>query len=158
MNFSFRYNDGCDTNGRIKTDGSENTTLCNLFFQTFQFQGTLGHIVKEPLGDAWYAPWRFFFFNYFFRYKKVLGLTFERAITSLVFDPLGLSHSLFNRDDIMTRRFAVGYNPGDDGTLTGCTAVEAVAGRQPRRGPRVLAMDYWTCWRTSDALFHLHNS
>lgn len=29
-----------------------------------------------------------------------------------------MSHILFNRDDIMTRRFAVGHNPGDDGTLS----------------------------------------
>jgi CubicO group peptidase (beta-lactamase class C family) len=50
--------------------------------------------------------------------EKVTGQTFEQAVTSLVLEPLGLSHSFFARDDIMTRRFAVGHNPGDDGTLS----------------------------------------
>lgn len=50
--------------------------------------------------------------------EKVSGLTFERAVASLVFEPLGLSHSFFARDDVMTRRFAVGHNRGEDGTLS----------------------------------------
>lgn len=49
--------------------------------------------------------------------KKVTGQTFEQAVASRVLEPLGLAHSLFARDDIMIRRFAVGHNPGDDGTL-----------------------------------------
>jgi CubicO group peptidase (beta-lactamase class C family) len=50
--------------------------------------------------------------------EKVTGWTFERAVAWLVFEPLGLSHSFFARDDIMTRRFAVGHNHGEDGTLS----------------------------------------
>jgi CubicO group peptidase (beta-lactamase class C family) len=50
--------------------------------------------------------------------EKVTGQTFERAVASLVFEPLGLSHSFFARDDIMTRRFVVGHNRGEDGTLS----------------------------------------
>ena len=50
--------------------------------------------------------------------EKVTGLTYERGIASLVFEPVGLSHSFFARDDVMTRRFAVGHNSGDDGTLS----------------------------------------
>ena len=50
--------------------------------------------------------------------EKVTGLTFERAVASLVFEPLGLSHSFFAASDIMTRRFAVGHNRGEDGTLS----------------------------------------
>jgi len=50
--------------------------------------------------------------------EKVTGLTFEKAVASLVFDPAGLSGSFFDRDDIMTRRFAVGHNRGEDGTLS----------------------------------------
>src|SRR6266508_5855268 len=50
--------------------------------------------------------------------EKVTGLTYERAVASLLFEPLGLSHSFFARDDIMTRRFAVGHNRGEDGTLS----------------------------------------
>jgi CubicO group peptidase (beta-lactamase class C family) len=48
--------------------------------------------------------------------ERVTGLTFEQAVASLVTEPLGLSHSLFTRDDIMTQRFAVGHNPSEDGT------------------------------------------
>ena len=33
-------------------------------------------------------------------------------------EPAGLSGSFFDRDDIMTRRFAVGHNRGEDGTLS----------------------------------------
>lgn len=47
--------------------------------------------------------------------EKVTGLTYERAIASLVLEPLGLDHSFFARDDVMTRRFAVGHHPGEDG-------------------------------------------
>jgi CubicO group peptidase (beta-lactamase class C family) len=50
--------------------------------------------------------------------EKVTGLTYERAIEALLLEPLEMSHSFFNRDDIMTRRFAVGHNPGQDGQLT----------------------------------------
>ena len=50
--------------------------------------------------------------------EKVTGLTYERAVASLVFEPLGLSHSFFAPEDVMTRRFAVGHNPGEDGTLS----------------------------------------
>jgi CubicO group peptidase (beta-lactamase class C family) len=50
--------------------------------------------------------------------EKVTGLTYERAVASLLFEPLGLSHSFFARDDVMTRRFAVGHNRGEDGSLS----------------------------------------
>jgi CubicO group peptidase (beta-lactamase class C family) len=50
--------------------------------------------------------------------EKVTGLTYERAVASLVLKPLGLSHSFFARDDIMTRRFAVGHNLSEDGMLS----------------------------------------
>ncbi len=47
--------------------------------------------------------------------EKVTGLTYERAVASLVLEPLGLSHSFYARDDVMTRRFAVGHNPDEAG-------------------------------------------
>jgi CubicO group peptidase (beta-lactamase class C family) len=50
--------------------------------------------------------------------EKVTGTTFERAVASLVLQPLGLAHSFYARDDIMTRRFAVGHNRSEDGTLS----------------------------------------
>ncbi len=49
--------------------------------------------------------------------EKVTGLTYEEAIASLLFEPLRLSHSFFSRDDVMTRRFTVGHNLGEDGKL-----------------------------------------
>ncbi|WP_336204032.1 serine hydrolase domain-containing protein [Nonomuraea sp. LPB2021202275-12-8] len=50
--------------------------------------------------------------------EKVTGLTYERAVASLVFEPVGLSQSFFARDDVMTRRFAVGHNLDEDGVLS----------------------------------------
>jgi CubicO group peptidase (beta-lactamase class C family) len=50
--------------------------------------------------------------------EKVTGRTYEQAVASLIFEPLELSHSLFSRDDVMTRRFAVGHNPDENGTLS----------------------------------------
>ena len=49
--------------------------------------------------------------------EKVVGMPYEKAVASLVFEPLDLSHSFFAADGVMTRRFAVGHNPGEDGTL-----------------------------------------
>ena len=50
--------------------------------------------------------------------EKVTGLTFERAVASLLFEPLGMSDTFFAAADVMTRRFAVGHNLGQDGTLS----------------------------------------
>ena len=50
--------------------------------------------------------------------EKVTGLTYERAVASLLLEPLGLAHSFFARDDVMTRRFAVGHNLDEDGKLS----------------------------------------
>jgi CubicO group peptidase (beta-lactamase class C family) len=50
--------------------------------------------------------------------EKVVGIPYEKAIASLLFEPLGLSHSFFAPDDVMTRRFAVGHNRGEDGMLS----------------------------------------
>lgn len=50
--------------------------------------------------------------------EKVTGLTYERAVASLLLEPLGLSHSFFADGEVMTRRFAVGHNPGEDGALS----------------------------------------
>ena len=50
--------------------------------------------------------------------EKITGMTYERAVASLVLEPLGLSHTFFAPGEVMTRRFAVGHNLGDDGTLS----------------------------------------
>jgi CubicO group peptidase (beta-lactamase class C family) len=50
--------------------------------------------------------------------EKVTALTFEQAIRELIFQPLGMEHSFFFPNEVMTRRFAVGHNQGPDGTIT----------------------------------------
>ncbi|GHO58174.1 serine hydrolase domain-containing protein [Ktedonobacter robiniae] len=50
--------------------------------------------------------------------ENVTGVAFEQAVAQLLFEPLGLSHSFFARDDIMTRRFAVGHDRAQDGVLS----------------------------------------
>ncbi|MEU0544020.1 serine hydrolase domain-containing protein [Nocardia sp. NPDC005978] len=50
--------------------------------------------------------------------EKVTGLTFEQAVTRLVLDPVGLAHSGYERDSIMTRRFAIGHERDEDGALS----------------------------------------
>lgn len=49
--------------------------------------------------------------------ENVTGMPYEKALAELVFGPLGLSNSFFAIEDVITRRFAVGHNPGDDGAL-----------------------------------------
>ncbi len=41
--------------------------------------------------------------------EAVTGLTYESALTELLFNPLGMDHSFFFPEDIMVRRFAVGH-------------------------------------------------
>lgn len=50
--------------------------------------------------------------------EKLTGKTYEAAIKELIFEPLGLEHSYFFTNEIMTRRFAVGHNQRPDGTIT----------------------------------------
>jgi CubicO group peptidase (beta-lactamase class C family) len=50
--------------------------------------------------------------------ENVASMPYEKAIASLVFDPLALSHSFFAPGDVMTRRFALGHNAGKDGTVS----------------------------------------
>jgi CubicO group peptidase (beta-lactamase class C family) len=66
--------------------------------------------------------------------EKVTGLTYERAVASLVLEPLGLSHSLLAPGDVMTRRFAVGHNPGEDGTPAVARMWRGPRGRNPGGG------------------------
>jgi CubicO group peptidase (beta-lactamase class C family) len=50
--------------------------------------------------------------------EVITGQTYEDAVRSLVLEPLGLGHSFFARDDVMTRRFSVGHNRAPDGSLS----------------------------------------
>ncbi|MEJ3748068.1 serine hydrolase domain-containing protein [Actinomycetes bacterium KLBMP 9797] len=49
--------------------------------------------------------------------ENVTGLSFEKAVAALVLEPVGLSNTFFDVDDIMVRRFAVGHNRDEDGSL-----------------------------------------
>ncbi|USX53019.1 serine hydrolase [Lentzea sp. HUAS12] len=45
--------------------------------------------------------------------ENVTGQTYEQAITTLLLEPLGLRNTHFDRDAVMTRRFAVGHEKGE---------------------------------------------
>jgi CubicO group peptidase (beta-lactamase class C family) len=66
--------------------------------------------------------------------EKAVGRPYEKAMASLVFEPLGLSHSFFAPGDVMTRRFAVGHNLGEDGTLSIARLWKGPRGRNPGGG------------------------
>ncbi|KUG51636.1 hypothetical protein AVL62_10030 [Serinicoccus chungangensis] len=46
--------------------------------------------------------------------EVVTGRTYEQAMAELIFGPLGLEHSLFLPEDVMTHRFAVGHVPAGE--------------------------------------------
>jgi CubicO group peptidase (beta-lactamase class C family) len=73
--------------------------------------------------------------------EKVTGLTFERAVASLVLEPLGLAHSFYAHDEVMTRRFAVGHNRGEDGTLSIARLRRRPRGDNPGGGLAASAAD-----------------
>ncbi|MFY9587837.1 MAG: serine hydrolase domain-containing protein [Actinomycetota bacterium] len=50
--------------------------------------------------------------------ELLTGKTFEAAIKELLLDPLGMTHTFFFANDIMSRRFATGHNQAPDGTIT----------------------------------------
>ena len=45
------------------------------------------------------------------------GLTYEQAIKELIFEPLGLKHSYFFPNEVMTRRFVVGHAQSPSGEI-----------------------------------------
>jgi len=46
--------------------------------------------------------------------EVVTGQTFEAAVTERIFKPLGMDHSMFSVNEIMTHRFATGHNKLED--------------------------------------------
>ncbi|MFJ9024290.1 serine hydrolase domain-containing protein [Streptomyces sp. NPDC102259] len=85
--------------------------------------------------------------------ERVTGLTYEQAIASLLFEPLGLSHTFFATNDVMTRRFAVGHNVGEDGTLAVARQWKDSRGNNPGGGAASSVTDMLR-W----ARFHLGDS
>jgi CubicO group peptidase (beta-lactamase class C family) len=49
--------------------------------------------------------------------ENVTGQNFPSAMKELVLEPLGLEHSYFFQNDIMSRRFVVGHNQHPDGSI-----------------------------------------
>jgi CubicO group peptidase (beta-lactamase class C family) len=47
--------------------------------------------------------------------EKVTGLPFEEAVATLLLEPLGLADTVYDLDEAVIRRFAVGHNVGADG-------------------------------------------
>ncbi|MFS8099724.1 beta-lactamase family protein [Lentzea alba] len=45
--------------------------------------------------------------------ENATGQTYEQAMTALLLEPLGLGNTHFDRDAVMTRRFAVGHEKGE---------------------------------------------
>lgn len=82
--------------------------------------------------------------------EKVTGSTYEKAIGELVLGPLGMSSTFFFPNDVMTRRFAVGHNRHDDGTITVARPWAMPRGNAPAGGMSATARDQIT-W----ARFHL---
>lgn len=78
------------------------------------------------------------------------GTTYEKAIRELIFEPLGLEHSFFFTNEIMTRRFAAGHNQHPDGTITVARPWALPRGNAPAGGISSNAADLIT-W----ARFHL---
>ena len=84
--------------------------------------------------------------------EKVTGLSYEGAIASLLFEPLGLAHSFFARDDIMTRRFCVGHNLGQDGRMHVARLWRRSRGDNPGAGIASSAADQlrWAAFHLGD--------
>ncbi|MFI9204109.1 serine hydrolase domain-containing protein [Streptomyces sp. NPDC053048] len=67
--------------------------------------------------------------------EKVTGLPFEKAVAQLVLEPAGLSNTFFDEEDAMIRRFAVGYNRDEDGTLRAARPWRAFAAGERGNNP-----------------------
>jgi CubicO group peptidase (beta-lactamase class C family) len=82
---------------------------------------------------------------------RVCGTTYEQAIRDLLFEPLGMTHSFFFPNEIMTRRFAVGHNKSEeDGTISIARPWAMARGNSPAGGISANAKDQ-IAW----AKFHL---
>jgi CubicO group peptidase (beta-lactamase class C family) len=84
--------------------------------------------------------------------EKITELSYEDAIASLLFEPLGLAHSFFTRDDIMTRRFSVGHNLGQDGRMHAARLWRRSRGDNPCAGIAASAADQlrWAAFHLGD--------
>ena len=81
---------------------------------------------------------------------RVCGTTYEQAIRDLLLEPLGLDMTFFFPTEIMTRRFAVGHNATEDGTISIARPWAMPRGNAPAGGMSATARDQ-IAW----ARFHL---
>ncbi len=70
-----------------------------------------------PLGEVWsYNNAGFYLAGRVI--EVITAKPYEAALGELVLEPLGLEHTFFFQDDVMTRRFAVGHLRNEDGPPT----------------------------------------
>jgi CubicO group peptidase (beta-lactamase class C family) len=70
-----------------------------------------------PIGEVWsYNNAGFYLAGRVL--EVVAGKPYEHVVQELVLEPLGLEHSFFFADDVMTRRFAVGHHRNEEGPPT----------------------------------------
>lgn len=50
--------------------------------------------------------------------ERVTGLTYERAVSEMVLEPLGLTRTLFDLNELLTSRVAAGHQQHPDGAIT----------------------------------------
>ena len=81
---------------------------------------------------------------------RIQGTTYEQAIRDLLLQPLGLDHTFFFPNEIMTRRFAVGHRRDDEGKFTIARPWALPRGNAPAGGMSATARDQ-IAW----AKFHL---
>lgn len=108
--------------------------------------------IGEPGGRASYSQAGF---NLLGRVlENVTGLTYERAVASLLIEPLGLTNSFFGTDEVMTRRFAVGHNPDEDGNLAVAREWKLTRANNPGGGLATSASDIlaWARFQLGDGL------
>jgi CubicO group peptidase (beta-lactamase class C family) len=67
--------------------------------------------------------------------EKVTGQPFEQAIADLVLNPVGLQDTVFDLDDVIVRKFALGYNRDEDGALRVAKPWKAVRGSARGNNP-----------------------
>ncbi|MFG1926447.1 serine hydrolase domain-containing protein [Cryptosporangium sp. NPDC048952] len=65
--------------------------------------------------------------------EKVTGESYERAVASLLLEPLGLTDTVFDLNDVLIRKFAVGHT-GDEGVLRPARPWKQSNGNNPGGG------------------------
>ncbi|MGW2201998.1 serine hydrolase domain-containing protein [Streptomyces sp. NPDC001774] len=86
--------------------------------------------------------------------ENVTGLTYERAVASLLIEPLGLPNSFFGTGEVMTRRFAVGHNIDEHGNPAVAREWKLTRANNPGGGLATSASDVlaWARFHLGDGL------